>query len=124
MAIETAPFDASEFFDSEESQAKLVADAFETGDLRYITHALGVVAKAEGMTKIARQAGVSREALYKALSDDGDPKFSTLMGVLKALNLKVSVEPEKASGKATRVQKRLKPRRKRMAVRQRALKAA
>ncbi|WP_425647908.1 addiction module antidote protein [Agrobacterium leguminum] len=124
MAIETVPFDASEFFDSEESQAKLVADAFETGDLRYITHALGVVAKAEGMTKIARQAGVSREALYKALSDDGDPKFSTLMGVLKALNLKVSVEPEKASGKATRVQKRFKPRRKRMAVRQRVLKAA
>ncbi|CUX35085.1 MULTISPECIES: addiction module antidote protein [Agrobacterium tumefaciens complex] len=124
MAIESVPFDASEFFDSEESQAKLVADAFETGDLRYITHALGVVAKAEGMTKIARQAGVSREALYKALSDDGDPKFSTLMGVLKALNLKVSVEPEKASGKATRVQKRFKPRRKRMAVRQRALKAA
>lgn len=124
MAIETVPFDASEFFDSEESQAKLVADAFETGDHRYITHALGVVAKAEGMTKIARQAGVSREALYKALSDDGDPKFSTLMGVLKALNLKVSVEPEKASGKATRVQKRFKPRRKRTAVRQRALKAA
>jgi probable addiction module antidote protein len=120
MAIETAPFDASEFFDTEESQANLVADAFETGDVRYITHALGVVAKAEGMTKIARQAGVSREALYKALSGDGDPKFSTLLGVLKALNLKVSVEPEKAA----RVQKRFKPRRKRMAVRQRALKAA
>lgn len=92
MAIETVPFDASEFFDTEESQADLIADAFETGSPQYITHALGIVAKAEGMSTIASRAGVTREALYKALSDNGDPKFSTLMGVLKALNLKITVE--------------------------------
>ncbi|MEQ8448236.1 MAG: putative addiction module antidote protein [Nitratireductor sp.] len=91
MALETTIFDASEYLDDAESQAELLADAFESGNAAYITHALGVVAKARGMTSIAREAGVTREALYRALSENGDPKLSTLLGVAKALGVKLSV---------------------------------
>ena len=90
MAIETVSFDAAEFLDDETSQAELLADAFESGNAAYIANALGVVARARGMSSIARDAGVTREALYKALSETGDPKLSTLLGVLKALGVKLS----------------------------------
>jgi len=93
MALETVAFDAAEFLDDEASQAELLADAFETGNAAYIANALGVVARARGMTSIARDAGVTREALYKALSETGDPKLSTLLGVMKALGVKLSAMP-------------------------------
>jgi probable addiction module antidote protein len=88
--IETLPFDAAEYLDTPESQAELLADAFETGDAHYITVALGVVARARGMSSVASEAGVTREALYKALSETGDPRLSTLLGVMKALGLRLS----------------------------------
>jgi probable addiction module antidote protein len=87
MAIDTLSFDASEFLDTEESQAELLAHAFDTGQVSYIVHALGVVAKAKGMSGIAKQAGVTREALYKAPSEKGNPKLSTL-SVAAALGYK------------------------------------
>lgn len=93
MAVETYPFDASEFLESAESQAELLDDAFRSGDAAYIRHALGVVARARGMSSVARDAGVTREALYKALSDHGDPKLSTLLGVIKALGVTLSASP-------------------------------
>jgi probable addiction module antidote protein len=95
MAVKTKPFDAAEYLDDAESQAELLSDAFESGDAGYIRHALGVVARARGMTTVAREAGVTREALYKALSDDGDPKLSTLLGVTKALGVKLKAAPTK-----------------------------
>ncbi len=85
------PFDASEFLGEPGSQAELLADAFESGDAAYITQALGVIARARGMTSVAREAGVTREALYKALSENGDPRLSTLLGVAKALGLKLTM---------------------------------
>lgn len=88
--IETLPFDAAEYLDTPKSQAELLADAFETGDAHYITVALGVVARARGMSSVANEAGVTREALYKALSETGDPRLSTLLGVMKALGLRLS----------------------------------
>jgi len=87
---ETLPFDAAEYLDTPKSQAELLADAFETGDAHYITVALGVVARARGMSSVANEAGVTREALYKALSETGDPRLSTLLGVMKALGLRLS----------------------------------
>jgi probable addiction module antidote protein len=90
MPLETTLFDGSEYLDDAESQIELLADAFETADATYITHALGVVARARGMTSIAKEAGVTREALYKALSSDGDPKLTTLLGVMKALGVKLT----------------------------------
>jgi probable addiction module antidote protein len=93
MPIGTLPFDASEFLDTPEAQLELLDDAFESGDAAYIAHALGVAARARGMTSIAKEAGVTREALYKALTENGDPKLSTLLGVLKALGVTLSAKP-------------------------------
>lgn len=92
MAIKTLSFDAAEYLDTAESQAELLADAFESGDPNYITHALGVVARARGMSNVAKEAGVTREALYRALSEKGDPRLSTLIGVLKALGVQLSAK--------------------------------
>lgn len=97
MAIETEPFDPAEFLTSQESQMELLADAFESGDAAYIAQALGIIAKARGMTGVARDAGVTREALYKALSEKGDPRLSTLLGVAKALGLRLKAVPAEAA---------------------------
>jgi probable addiction module antidote protein len=91
MAIETFPFDAAKYLTTPEAQADLLADAFDSGDARYIANALGIVARARGMTEVAKGAGVTREALYKALSENGDPRLSTLLGVLKSLGIKLTV---------------------------------
>lgn len=93
MAIETVPLDPAEHLGSTEGQAELLADAFASGDPSYIANALGIVARARGMTAVAKEAGVTREALYKALRPDGDPRLSTLLGVTKALGVKITAEP-------------------------------
>lgn len=93
MALETFPFDPAEYLTTAESQAELLADAFETGNATYIAHALGVIARARGMTETAKQAGVTREGLYKALKKTGDPRLSTLLGVTEALGYRLSVVP-------------------------------
>lgn len=93
MAIETRPFDAAEYLDTPEAQAEFLAAAFETGEEDFIKEALATVARARGMTEIARTADVSRQALYKSLSEAGDPKLSTLLGVLKALGMQVTIQP-------------------------------
>ena len=82
-------------FQSEEDQKDLFADAMESGHPGYIANALGTIARARGMTQVAKDAGVTREALYKALSVEGDPRLSTLLGVMKALNLTMSIHPVK-----------------------------
>jgi probable addiction module antidote protein len=92
MAIKTTVFDAAEYIDDPQSQAELLADAFESGNAAYITHALGIIARARGMTNVAKEAGVTREALYKALSETGDPRLSTLLGVTKALGVKLTAK--------------------------------
>lgn len=96
MPHETLPFDPAEHLDRAEAQAELLADAFATGDTGYIANALGIVARARGMSKVAKDAGVTREALYKALSPDGDPRLSTLLGVVKALGVKLTAEKTEA----------------------------
>jgi probable addiction module antidote protein len=96
MTIETRKWDASEFLDSEETVFAYIEAAFEDGDPAVITHAIGNVARARGMTSIAREAGVTREALYKALSETGDPRLSTLMGVMKALGMRLTAEPNES----------------------------
>jgi probable addiction module antidote protein len=96
MSEKTIPFDAAAILDDAESQAELIADALESGDATYIATALGVVARARGMSEVARESGVTRAALYKALGPHGDPKLTTLVGVLKSLGLKLAVKPEHA----------------------------
>lgn len=98
MAVTLKPFDAAKYLETEEDFADLLTDAMETGDAAYIANALGVVARARGMTQVAKDAGVTREALYKALSPTGDPKLSTLLGVMKALGVKFVAAPVATAG--------------------------
>ncbi|MCY0094432.1 addiction module antidote protein [Hoeflea ulvae] len=96
MTFATQPFDAAEFLDSPEMVSAYLDVALAEDDPALFAAALGDIAKARGMSDIARSAGVTREALYKALSEKGDPRMSTLFGVIKALGLKVKVVPEGA----------------------------
>ncbi|PTD19882.1 addiction module antidote protein [Sphingomonas fennica] len=88
---------AAEHLTDPEDQAELLADAFATGDPRYVAHALGIVARAHGMTKLEQATGMKRQALYRALSMDGNPKLDTLMKVMKALHLSLRAEPREAA---------------------------
>jgi probable addiction module antidote protein len=85
-------WDPAEYLESPESIAAYREAAFEDGDPALIAAALGDVARAQGMTQLASQAGVTREALYKALSPTGDPRLSTFFGVMKALGIKIRPE--------------------------------
>ena len=86
------PFDAAPYIDTPEAEAILLADAFESGDAAYIAHALGIVARARGMAKIARDAGISRPTLYAAIGGESDPKLSTLLALARALGVKLTVK--------------------------------
>ncbi len=92
-AEKTKPFDPAEYLDNNEAIAAYMTDALETGDPSFVADALGVVARARGMSEVAREAGVSRESLYRALSADGNPEFGTVMRVVRALGLQLSVIP-------------------------------
>jgi probable addiction module antidote protein len=90
---ENTSFYPADFIGTPESQTELLADAVESGDAKYIAAALGTIARARGMTTVAQDSGVTREALYRALSTEGDPRLSTLLGVAKALGLKIHFSP-------------------------------
>ena len=90
--MKTLPFDPADYLDTPEAQEELLADAVESGDAKYLAVALGTIAEARGMSKVSQDAGVTREALYRALSEEGDPRLSTLLGVIKALGLKLSFQ--------------------------------
>ena len=87
---ETRPYDSAEYLGTDEAVAEYLAAAVEEGDAALFRHALGVVARARGMTQIAREAGLSRESLYRALSEDGNPSLDTAMRVLKTLNVRLT----------------------------------
>jgi len=91
--LRTTKWDASEYLKTEEDIANYMATAFEEGDLDLIALTIGNVAKARGMTEIARKAGVSRENLYCSLKKGGDPKLSTIVGVMNSLGVKLTVAP-------------------------------
>ena len=85
-------FDPSQYLDDDESQGELLAGALESGDASQIAHALGVVARARGMTQIAKETGLSRESLYKALHAEGNPEFATVMRVMNALGVTITTK--------------------------------
>lgn len=97
MAIETKAWNVQDHLNSPEEVAGYLEAIFEDGDPSLIAAGLGDIARSKGMSQIARETGISREGLYKALSADGDPKLSTLLGVLKALGLTISVQATKAA---------------------------
>jgi len=86
-------FDPANYLESEEDFIHFMAEAFKTEDVSYIAHALGVVARAKGMTQIAKETGLGRESLYKTLSGEGNPGFGTILKVMRALNIKLHPQP-------------------------------
>jgi probable addiction module antidote protein len=94
MVTKTFAFDAAELLDSPEAQAAYLSEIMAGGDPAEIAQAIGTVARARGMTAVARDAGVGRESLYKALSGEGNPEFGTIMKVLRALGLGLTVTPK------------------------------
>jgi probable addiction module antidote protein len=93
MPTKTRQFDPAAYLDTDEAIAAYLNEAIASNDPAFIADSLGVVARARGMTKVARDAGLSRESLYRALSPDGNPELSTLLRVLDVLGLRLSVRP-------------------------------
>jgi len=91
--VKMTRFVSAEYLDSDEAIGAYLEEALETEDPAFIAHALGTVARARGMSQIAKETGLSRESLYKALSTEGNPEFSTVIRVMKALGLRLSVAP-------------------------------
>ena len=89
------PYDAARYLDSEEIIEAYLADAFEEGDAGGIVAALGNMAKARGMTALAMQMGLSRESLYRSLSGEGNPAFATIVKILDALDMELSVRAKR-----------------------------
>lgn len=86
-------FDPAEHLKDEEDIAAYLTLVIEEGDPAELAHALGVVARARGMSEIARASGITREALYKALRPDAQPRFDTVNRVCAALGVKLVAQP-------------------------------
>ena len=97
MDLKPRLFDPSEYLDNDEAVVIYLEDILETGDPKIIAAGLGDVARARGMTELAAKTGLSRESLYRALSDEGNPRLDTLLKVLGALGVKLSVAPATAA---------------------------
>lgn len=93
MAIETKVWDVTEYLETPDDMAAYLEAAMEENDPAFFRRAVGDVVRAIGMSTVARQSGMSREALYKALGDNGNPTLDTLTKVLGALGLRLSVAP-------------------------------
>lgn len=90
--IKTRTWDVVEHLETEEDIAAYLEAVLEDGDPALVSAALGDIARARGMTEIARESGLGRESLYKALSPEGNPEFATVMKVLRALGLSLHVK--------------------------------
>ncbi len=86
-------FDMSHYLDSDAAVAEYLTQVLSDGDDSELAHALGQIAKARGMTQIAKDAGIGRESLYKALRADAHPRLATVSRVCKALGVKLVAQP-------------------------------
>lgn len=94
MALKTKKFDIQEHLKTPAQRAAYLAAALEEGDPAFIKLAVSDIARSMGMTEVAQRAGITREGLYKALGKKGDPKLSTLLGVMKALDVQLTAAPQ------------------------------
>ena len=94
----TSPWDPAEQLKTDADMAAYLEAALEEGDPRLVAAALGDIARAKGMTQVARDAGLGRESLYKALSPAGNPEFATILKVVSALGLQLHARPAVAKG--------------------------
>jgi probable addiction module antidote protein len=95
--MKTTPFDPAEYLRTREAQVEYITAAYETGDPEFIRDAYNVVARARGMARIAEETGLSRESLYKALGEKGNPGFGTVMKINHALGITLSAHLAKPS---------------------------
>ncbi|OGQ94053.1 MAG: putative addiction module antidote protein [Deltaproteobacteria bacterium RIFOXYD12_FULL_57_12] len=91
MTTKTKPFDIAEHLETQEDIRLFLQEVAATGTESDFIHALGIAAKARGMTEVARQAGVTRASLYKSLADGGNPRFETVSKIVAALGCKLAV---------------------------------
>jgi probable addiction module antidote protein len=96
MAVKLLPYDSADLLETEEDILIYLEFAMEGNDPKHIAHALGVVARSSGMAEIARKSGLGRQALYTALSENGNPTLETLTSVLGALGLELTVQKKAA----------------------------
>jgi probable addiction module antidote protein len=85
------PLDVASLLEDDEAIAYFLDDSFAEGDTAYIAHALGIAARAKGMTKVAAETGLAREALYRSFSEDGNPSLKSTIAVLKSLGFRLTV---------------------------------
>jgi len=90
-------YDPAAALESEEAISVFLADALETGDSAYVAKALGVVARAKGMSDLARETGLSREQLYRSFSERGNPTLKTLLAVTRALGVDLTARPHESA---------------------------
>jgi len=95
---DTIPWDSARYLDSEEAQAEYLTAVLEENDAAAFAHGLGIVARARGMTQLAKDADMPRDTLYKAFREGGNPTLDTVLRVLQALGIKLTASP--ASSKA------------------------
>ena len=97
MALKTTRWDVADILKTKEAIAAYLDAVLEDGDPELLKDALGAIARSKGMTEIAKEAGLGRSSLYRALSPGGNPEFATVASVLKALGLRLSVARESVS---------------------------
>jgi probable addiction module antidote protein len=86
-------YDPAAALDGPEAIAVFMADALETGNAAHVAHALGIVARAKGMSELARETGLSREQLYRSFSEKGNPTLKTMLTVMSALGVDMTAKP-------------------------------
>ena len=103
--IETTRFDPADYLDDDETRLAYLNAVLADGDPQEIVDALGTIARARGMSRIARRAGLGRESLYKALGENGNPEFRTILRVAAALGYafeaRVASQPGRRHGSST-----------------------
>ncbi len=91
----TTVWDAASYLETEKDMAAYLEAALEENDAALVAAALGDIARAKGMTSIAKRTGLGRESLYKALSPEGNPEFATVLKVVHALGLRLRAVPDR-----------------------------
>ncbi|WFU07752.1 putative addiction module antidote protein [Rhizobium sp. CB3090] len=92
MPEKLIPYDPAEALTSNDAVDEFMRDAFESGDAGYIAHALGVVARSKGMTGIAKETGMAREALYRSFAPDGNPTLKSVLAMMQSLGFELTVK--------------------------------
>lgn len=104
MTLKTTRWDSADYLKIEADRTAYLEACLEEapGDSAFIAHALGVVARARNMSQLARDTGLTREGLYKALSDEGNPSFGTVLKVVNALGYRLAIVREKKAARASK----------------------